>query len=96
VERHNRKKIREIYATHKPDKIWYSHILYACPKCETLHKRFFVSMRKNRKTLYTSNFKCGTCRSRLVAFSSDDTEKYRCGKCGEQALECIDEGLVWD
>ena len=96
VEPHNRKTIRKALAAHTPDEIDYSHNLYACPKCETIHKRFYVAMRRHGKLVYESSFKCGTCRAALIAIEPEDAGKYRCSRCGEKALEFIDDGMCWD
>ena len=89
-----RAKIREILKTAEPDTEDYERRLYACPKCETLYSRFYISLRRNNARLYESMFRCPKCRVSLVP-AEEDISLYRCQNCGKQTLECVGH-LMWD
>jgi DNA-directed RNA polymerase subunit RPC12/RpoP len=89
-----RSAIREILDTYSPVETDYGHRLYACPKCETLHERFYVSIRKDETCLYDSQFKCSRCKSALVP-TDKDASAFRCRKCHQRTLTA--EGhVMWD
>jgi len=90
-----RDKILALLNEGKPDDIEYSHQLYLCPKCSTLHQRFYINMRKEGLSIFETRFKCRKCRSELRESSEEDVASSRCGRCGQQALT-IGDLMMWD
>jgi hypothetical protein len=94
-----RKRVRQILDTREILRTDYYYELYACPKCCTLHERFFVSIADNDGVIYETSFRCGKCRELLAAVEfvgeKMDWSPYVCKSCGEHALV---EGisLCWD
>ena len=60
-----RKRVMQILDTRDYVRTDYYHELYACPKCCTLHERFFVSITDNHGIIYETSFRCGKCHGKL-------------------------------
>jgi len=51
------KRIREILNTCELPISEYEHRLYACPKCNTLHRQFYINIRDKGVVFYESQFR---------------------------------------
>ena len=94
LRKQKKAKVRKILREFNPDSVDYEHNLYTCPKCETLHERFYINLSRNNKTLFETEFRCGICRSKLMP-ANKSISSYRCGECGQHDLERI-EDFLWD
>lgn len=95
IPKRRREKVREVLRLAGEDSSEYSHELYACPKCETLHCRFYLKISKDEKILFETKFRCGKCRNALIAVSNEDVSRYRCSDCGKKTISSF-VGLMWD
>ena len=91
-----RKKVMDILDYHHVHSQDVAHRLYACPKCNTLHGRFYVRLEYDDCAVYEFNFRCGKCRTPLVEASEDAIESYACKKCGKQSLVRGAGMPLWD
>jgi hypothetical protein len=94
IQGKQRNKIRSILNSSEHDNIDYGHRLYTCPRCDTLHNRFYIHIQKGDQTVYRSHFRCGKCRSVLVDWDKRVTA-YRCRHCGQQTAEFAGS-FLWD
>ena len=94
VPRKRRDHIREILKTCELPITEYEHKLYTCPKCNTLHGRFYIDISDKGIPLYESQFRCGKCRTKLVD-AEGDVIRYNCARCGEKSLQLGAE-MMWD
>jgi hypothetical protein len=94
-----RKRVGQIFDTRYNIQTDFYHNLYACPKCRTLHERFFVSIADNIEVIYETSFRCGKCQITLIPIEwgegKMDWSPYVCKSCGEHAL-VESESLLWD
>jgi len=90
-----RKKVEDIMQNHNVLDGEFEHRLYACPKCNTLHGRFYVRLEYDDGIVYEIPFRCGQCRTLLVDANEDDVESYTCKECGKQTLVRGAE-MLWD
>ena len=72
----------------------YGHRMLACPKCETLHNRYYLKVSWGEGEEYETLFHCGKCRTPFAEVTMPLT-KYRCRKCGSHSLEEGGE-MLWD
>jgi len=91
-----RKKVLNIMKNHHVFDCQYEHRLYACPKCNTLHGRFYVHLEYDDGKIYEPAFRCGQCRTLLTFADEDHLEKYACKYCGKQSLIRDTEEMMWD
>ena len=89
-----RLKLQDIVATHQITDCDYKHRMLACPRCDTLHNRFYVRVEYGEGRLYETVFRCGKCR-RLLIEPHKPISDYRCSNCGSYSL---DDGAMgnWD
>ena len=75
----------------------FENRLYSCPKCNTLHKRFYIRMTDGTTRLFETRFYCGKCRGSLIQVKEDDMDvnMYNCKQCGQQALR-RGRDILWD
>ena len=90
-----RKKVEDILENHNVLDGDFEHRLYACPKCNTLHGRFYVHLEYDDGIVYETHFRCGKCRTPLVAANENVLESYACKECGKQSLVRGSE-MLWD
>jgi len=90
-----RKKVVDIMQNHNVLDGEFEHRLYACPKCNTLHGRFYVRLEYDDGNVYEIPFRCGECRTLLVDADEDAVESYACKECGKQSLVRGAE-MLWD
>jgi len=87
----------------------FEHRLYACPKCNTLSRRFYAKFNHGDGETYETKFACHKCRRELVGpigpvnkygFSQEPSEeeisRYNCIKCGRKTLVKGQEMICWD
>ena len=89
-----RKLLNEITNDHIVNKSDYEHLLLTCPRCNTLHSRFWVRVEYDDDKVFETSFRCGKCKNELVR-ATLPIEKYNCNHCGKQALE-ESVGILWD
>lgn len=94
IKGNTRKKLKDIVENYQNYGADYSHTLYACPKCNTLHNRFWVSVKYGKNKVYETSFRCGKCRTHLVK-AKQPINSYTCKKCGRRELEKA-PGILWD
>lgn len=92
-----RNKAMDIMENHNVMGAEFEHRLYACPKCNTLHERFYVHLEYDDGEVFEVAFRCGTCRTPLEVVDEDvmELEGYACKLCGK--LELVREAeMLWD
>ena len=94
VPKKKRDHIREILESCELPETEYEYKLYACPECNTLHERFYISICERGNTVYESKFRCGKCRSKLIE-AKKDVSQYNCAHCGAKSLRREAE-IMWD
>lgn len=55
--------------------------IYKCPKCRTLHDKVEVTVFDDEKIVHKSEFRCGSCKSRLKLTNIHRLKKAFCPKC---------------
>ena len=86
-----RRTLQDIVANHRVVSAEHSHRLFACTRCDTLHKRFYVRVDYDAGKMYggevfETTFRCGKCRTPL-AEPGKPLNEYRCSQCGHYALD---------
>jgi len=90
-----RKKVVDIMQNHNVLDGEFEHRLYACPKCNTLHGRFYVRLEYDYRDVYEIPFRCEKCRTLLEDADEDDIQNYACKECDKQSLVRGAE-MLWD
>ncbi len=96
---HARRTLQEIVDNHQIVSSQYGHRIFACPRCDTLHQRFYVRVdydesKQYHTQCYETMFRCGKCRTPLTE-RDKPIHGYRCAECGSYALK--DEVRInWD
>ena len=85
-----RRTLQDIVENHRVDSAEYGPRLLACPRCDTLHERFYVRVDYDEGKLYQgklfeTEFRCGRCQTPLIDPQKPIT-RYRCSECGDYAL----------
>ena len=75
----------------------YSLNLYTCPKCKTIHSKFWVRATSQDGKIFETIFKCPKCKRKLEEVDEEefDNANYACQNCGQFELEYITES-IWD
>lgn len=89
-----RRTLQDIADHHQVVDANYSHRMLACPKCDTLHERFYVRVDYDVDKHYETVFRCGKCRTLLVE-PAKPISGYRCSSCGSYSLDDGSMGC-WD
>ena len=73
--------------------------LCECPKCSTLHSRFYYELILDNKDVFSKQYKCPDCQTTLVFIENNfklDLSKYKCPNCGEHTLDNSGITTLWD
>ena len=89
-----RTKLQDIVSNHSVTDAEYEHRVLACPKCDTLHERFYFKVTYDEGEVFETKFRCGKCRAGLMELNKPVNE-YSCRKCGSRSLEEF-PGICWD
>lgn len=94
-----RRRLQAIVDNHEVISSEYGHRLFACPRCDTLHERFYIRVDYEERgrfgnSTYETEFRCGRCRATLVE-PGKPVSGYRCSGCGSYSLEEA-VTLEWD
>lgn len=87
----------------------FEYRLYACPKCNTLSRRFYAKFKHGEGETFETRCNCHKCRRELIGpvgklnefgFVEEPTEeeiaRYNCSKCGQKTLIKGQEMICWD
>jgi len=61
--------------------------IYKCPKCKTLYDKKEVVVYNDETPVYRSEFRCGSCRSRLKLTNIHRLKKAVCPKCRKRTFQ---------
>lgn len=84
----------EIVFSVLPHEAEFAHQLLTCPKCDTLHSRFYLKVEYGNRKKYETTFRCGKCQTTLIK-TTKPIVAHKCKKCGNYSLE-EDLAGIWD
>lgn len=61
--------------------------VYICPKCNTLKDKVEVTVFNDEQEMHKSEFRCGTCRTRLKLTNIHRLKKATCPKCRKNKFQ---------
>jgi len=95
VPKRYRPDVLEVLRSHQLVESDYSHELYHCPRCHSLHERFHVRLRYDGDKVFETEYSCRKCRVVLAPIGFEDVQGMACWNCGRTTLTAREDAR-WD